>query len=61
MTEKREYKAGHTPMRGPGGRRHQGGRAKDFKGTWKKLLVYCRSYYVPILIAVLCAAIRMGT
>lgn len=56
MTEKREYKAGHTPMRGPGGRRHQGGRAKDFKGTWKKLLVYCRSYYVPILIAVLCAA-----
>lgn len=56
MTEKREYKAGHTLMRGPGGRRHQGGRAKDFKGTWKKLLVYCRSYYVPILIAVLCAA-----
>ena len=56
MTEKREYKAGHTPMRGPGGRRHQVGRAKDFKGTWKKLLVYCRSYYVPILIAVLCAA-----
>ena len=56
MTEKREYKAGHTPMMGPGGRRHQGGRAKDFKGTWKKLLVYCRSYYVPILIAVLCAA-----
>ena len=56
MTEKREYKTGHTPMRGPGGRRHQGGRAKDFKGTWKKLLVYCRSYYVPILIAVLCAA-----
>lgn len=56
MTEKREYKAGHTPMRGPGGRRHQGGRAKDFKGTWKKLLVYCRSYYVSILIAVLCAA-----
>lgn len=56
MTEKREYKAGHTPMRGPGGRRHQGGRAKDFKGTRKKLLVYCRSYYVPILIAVLCAA-----
>ena len=56
MTEKREYKAGHTPMRGQGGRRHQGGRAKDFKGTWKKLLVYCRSYYVPILIAVLCAA-----
>ena len=56
MTEKREYKAGHTPMRGPGGRRHQGGRAKDFKGTWKKLLVYCRNYYVPILIAVLCAA-----
>ena len=31
-------------------------KARDFTGTWKKLLLYCRKYYVPILIAVLCAA-----
>ena len=56
MTEKKEYKAsaGRGPGHGPG--RPMGGRAKDFRGTLKKLLAYCRSYCIPILISVICAA-----
>ena len=42
--------------RGPGMARAGAEKARDFTGTWKKLLLYCRKYYVPILIAVLCAA-----
>ena len=57
--EKKEYtqnntKAGH--MHGPGMRRGGGGKAKDFTGTWKKLIGYCSKYSVAILIAILCAA-----
>lgn len=31
-------------------------KAKDFVGTWKKLLHYCRKYIVVLLIAVICAS-----
>ena len=56
MTEKREYSGGAkaSGMRGPG-MRGGGERARDFTGTWKKLILYCRKYYVPLIIAILCA------
>lgn len=40
---------------GPGMRRGSGEKAKDFTGTWKKLIKYCKRYIVPVLIAVICA------
>lgn len=33
-----------------------GGKAKNFKGTWGKLLRYCRRYWVVMLLAVMAAA-----
>ena len=58
MTEKNEFTGKTRPSggRGPGMARGGAEKARDFTGTWKKLLLYCRKYYVPILIAVLCAA-----
>ena len=58
MTEKNEFTGKTRPSggRGPGMARAGAEKARDFTGTWKKLLLYCRKYYVPILIAVLCAA-----
>ena len=47
---------GHGRMHGPGMRRGGGGKARDFKGTWKKLIAYCSKYTVAILIAIVCAA-----
>lgn len=47
---------GHGRMHGPGMRRGEGGKARDFKGTWKKLIAYCSKYTVAILIAIVCAA-----
>ena len=44
--------------RGPMGRgmgRGAGEKAKDFTGTWKKLLLYCRKYLPAALIAAVCA------
>ena len=56
MREKKTRPAGPAGMGGHGAGRHPGGRARDFKGTWKKLLGYCRRYSLPIWIAVLSAA-----
>ncbi len=42
-------------MRGPGMGRGAGEKAKDFTGTWKKLIGYCRSYLPAIIVAILCA------
>lgn len=47
---------GHGRMHGPGMRRGGGGKARDFKVTWKKLIAYCSKYTVAILIAIVCAA-----
>ena len=58
MTEKQEFTNRTKPSaaHGPRMARGKGEKARDFTGTWKKLLFYCRKYYIPILIAVLCAA-----
>jgi len=47
------------PMGGPGGRPGMGAdeKAKDFKGTWLKLIRYCRRYMPAILTALVIAAI----
>ena len=42
------------PMGGGMGR-GAGEKAKDFTGTWKKLLLYCKKYLPAIVIAVVCA------
>lgn len=54
--EKHEYRNNQRmgPRRGLGA---GGEKAKDLVGTWKKLLVFCRKYFVPMIIALLCAAV----
>ncbi|WP_347561952.1 ABC transporter ATP-binding protein [Ruminococcus sp. Marseille-P6503] len=37
--------------------RGAGEKAKDFTGTWKKLLLYCKKYFPAILTAVICAVV----
>ena len=61
--EQQEYKPsqGQQAVRRPGGRgmgRGAGERAKDFTGTWKKLLLYCRKYFPLILVAIVCAIVQ---
>lgn len=57
--EKKEYKLGQAnqkrhvgpPMPGMG----VGEKANNFKGTWGKLLKYCKNYWIAIFIAILAA------
>jgi len=48
--ENKEYTPGQNRparrggMRGPGMGRGPAEKASDFKGTWSKLIYYCRSY-----------------
>ena len=42
---------------GPGGRMGGGEKAKDFKGTWLKLIRYCKRYMPAILTALVIAAV----
>ncbi len=42
------------PM-GPGPRVHE--KAKDFKGTWKRLLLHCKKYWFIMIVAVISAAL----
>lgn len=48
-----------APHRGPGGpgmgRSHE--KAKDFTGTWKRLLLFCRKYWFGMIVAVIAAAL----
>lgn len=61
----KEYKLGQAsgtkagPRRGPmgGPRAGAGEKAKDLKGTWVKLLVYCKKYTAAFIIALVCAAL----
>ncbi len=63
MSEKTEKKAASQSRDfggGPGGRHGMGfagEKAKDFKGTWGKLIRYCRRYLPAILAALVIAAI----
>lgn len=60
---KEEYKIGEfkaKPMRGPGGPPGPGPggvveKSKDFKGTWKKMLHYCKDYWIAMIVAVVAA------
>ncbi len=57
--ERKEYEMGQAQRRpvrrGPGGRMGGGEKAKDFVGTWKKLLLYCKRYALVFAIAIACA------
>lgn len=57
--ERKEYEFGQTQQRpvrrGPGARMGGGEKAKDFVGTWKKLLIYCKKYASVFAIAIVCA------
>ena len=48
---------GGGPMGGRAGGMGGGEKAKDFKGTWGKLIRYCKKYIPVILIALVFAAI----
>ena len=54
-SERRNPPRRHGRMGPPG--MGGGEKAKNFSGTWKKLLLYCRKYIVFIVIALLCAAV----
>ncbi|MCD7709278.1 MAG: ABC transporter ATP-binding protein/permease [Clostridiales bacterium] len=59
MSEEKNYSTPPRPMGGPmggpGGRRGNGEKAKDFVGTWKKLLLFAKAYWPLMIIAVICA------
>ena len=57
--ENRQRSAGRGMMGGRGGMRGAGEKAKDFTGTWKKLLLYCRRYF-PFLAGALILAMAGG-
>ncbi|MDE5883649.1 MAG: ABC transporter ATP-binding protein/permease [Oscillospiraceae bacterium] len=56
--EEKQYQA-KPAMRAPGGHGMRGGgeQAKDFTGTWKKLIVYCKKYLPVVIVAVICAVL----
>lgn len=60
--ENKEYTPGQNRpgrrggMRGPGMGRGPAEKASDFKGTWSKLILYCKSYLTVVIIALICAA-----
>lgn len=54
--ENKEYHQNQPRMKHGPGPRPGGEKAKDFVGTWKKLLGYCRKYTAVIVIALICAA-----
>ena len=42
-------------MRGPGMGRRPAEKSKDFKGTWMKIIRYCKRYLTVIVVALICA------
>ena len=42
-------------MRGPGMGRRPAEKSKDFKGTWRKIIRYCKRYLAVIIVALICA------
>ncbi|MCL2696012.1 MAG: ABC transporter ATP-binding protein, partial [Clostridiales bacterium] len=58
MSEKQGRMGGRGPMGGgPQGMGRPTEKAKDFKGTWRKLIAYCRRYLPIIIIALVTAAL----
>lgn len=57
--DKDEYRIGQNQGRRrpghPSGGMGRMEKSKDFKGTWAKLLKYCRSYWIPVIIAIVFA------
>ncbi|MBQ2698676.1 MAG: ABC transporter ATP-binding protein [Firmicutes bacterium] len=58
---KNDYQLGDTKFKNGGGRRGRHGvpgeKARDFKGSWLKLIRYCRRYLPAIIAALLCVLI----
>ena len=56
----KESRSSHAPKRGPMGRRGPGApteKAKNFKGSTRKLLSYLKPFHWAIIMVLLCAAI----
>lgn len=50
-----ENRNNRSGMRGPGMGRRPAEKSKDFKGTWRKIIRYCKRYLVVIIVALICA------
>lgn len=61
--EKDNYEVGQNnrapkvPRHGPGRGMRPGEKAKNFKGTWAKLLTNCKKYWGAMIFAIICAGI----
>ena len=50
-----ENRNNRSGMRGPGMGRRPAEKSKDFKGTWRKIIRYCKRYLAVIVVALICA------
>ena len=50
-----ENRTNRGGMRGPGMGRRPAEKSKDFKGTWMKIIRYCKRYLAVIVVALICA------
>ena len=50
-----ENRNNRSGMRGPGMGRRPAEKSKDFKGTWMKIIRYCKRYLAAIVVALICA------
>lgn len=50
-----ENRNNRSGMRGPGMGRRPAEKSKDFKGTWMKIIRYCKRYLAVIVVALICA------
>lgn len=50
-----ENRNNRSGMRGPGMGRRPAEKSKDFKGTWMKIIRYCKRYLAVIIVALICA------
>ena len=55
-TPRQNHPARRGGMGGPGMGRGPAEKASDFKGTWSKLISYCKRYLPVVIIALICAA-----
>lgn len=50
-----ENRNNRSGMRGPGMGRRPAEKSRDFKGTWMKIIRYCKRYLAVIVVALICA------